>query len=1080
MDHREFSLQLSKNELCGQIESCVQRFAQISSPHDIMAENGVNECQLADGIKLVSSEDSELRPSLGYDDEPNIRASSFDGIDMGLVIVPWEDICHMGLCCNGNLLCKERKLVGSADKHAKKGSGGEKSKKARRKLRKPKRGVNELIYGDKVMVKEVSDSSISDEEIIHRNEVILREAEANVESFGLGVRLFSMKVVSWNIRGLGRAEKMRAVRRFLVREKFDFIAVQETKLKEVSPRIHRWLWGNETISFEVVVSDGNSGGLISVWRNDFFSVDLKYVSQRFILLLGTIKRSNFKCGIGNVYAPNNDSERLTLWKELQDIIDESGVPWCLTGDFNVVRTVDEKIGFSFNQAAMDEFSGFINTLGLIDLPLVGGKFTWSSNRESPTFCRLDRFLIAAEFLGQCPYAVQKVWPRSLSDHNPISLEESWAAVQSKRGGNFDILSKLRDMKGEIKAWVKQNGNIASAKIKELEEEIHALEVAAYNGGSWDSVRAEEVENYARLISCKSDLFPAFYLGLPIGAKANMVSVWDPVIRKCEKRLAGWRARSLSMGGRLTLINSILSSLPNYYLSLFQIPVSVKNKLEMKIRRFLWGGSLEVRRIHWVNWNTVCKHKSQGGIGIMDLSLKNHSLLNKWFWRFADEKDALWRKIIVQKYGGDCSALLPDMSKSRSFSSLSKNIMKPLLVVDDCSLKLVDGMGFALGNGVRILFWSQEWIPGIILKFVFPRIYNLAICKDGSIDKFGVFEKAKSFCLSYLGVNTNERFGWSKLWNGYLPPKVEIFCWQLIHGKSAVKANLMTRNILQNNNILCPLCGEADETVSHLFFSCSFSWKVWYFWCGVWEVQWVSHCDPWFFFVQWNSLLPNRALDKMWGMLFGAVAWSIWLCRNEVVFKGKNWELDHILDLIKLRLSMWMKARWLHLSMSMLNVDSSHYSVPFSKASDMVRKSSCWIPPSEGMVKFNVDGSSFGKPDPVGIGGVLRNHKGNELMSFSKHIGMEDSNVAEIMAIREALVLFLASPWVNCSKLIIESDSRIAIGWVNNPNEAPWKVRMFVNHITNLRSQIKDLQIFHIFREANQRADQLAKKGAKQE
>ncbi|XVF77973.1 hypothetical protein PTKIN_Ptkin14bG0090800 [Pterospermum kingtungense] len=459
-------------------------------------------------------------------------------------------------------------------------------------------------------------------------------------------------------------------------------------------------------------------------------------------------------------------------------------------------------------------------------------------------------------------------------------------------------------------------------------------------------------------------------------------------------------------------------------------------------------------------------------------------------------------------------------------------MKALLVVDDCSLKLVDGMGFALGNGVRILFWSQEWIPGIILKFAFPRIYNLAICKDGSIDKFGVFEKglwlwrielrrmlfdwekeqwealllllddfqvcrsmqdkliwknsssgsytAKSFCLSYLGVNTNERFGWSKLWNGYLPPEVEIFCWQLIHGKLAVKANLMTRNILLNNNILCPLCGEADETVSHLFFSCSFSWKVWSFWCGVWEVQWVSHCDPWFFFVQWNSLLPNRALDKMWGMLFGVVAWSIWLCRNEVVFKGKNWELDHILDLIKLRLSMWMKARWPHLSMSMLNVDSSHYSVPFSKASDMVQKSSCWIPPSEGMVKFNVDGSSFGKPGPAGIGGVLRNHKGNELMSFSKHIGMEDSNVAEIMAIREALVLFLASPWVNCSKLIIESDSRIAIGWVNNPNEAPWKVRMFVNHITNLRSQIKDLQIFHIFREANQRADQLAKKGAKQE
>ncbi|XVF48928.1 hypothetical protein PTKIN_Ptkin03bG0227800 [Pterospermum kingtungense] len=56
---------------------------------------------------------------------------------------------------------------------------------------------------------------------------------------------------------------------------------------------------------------------------------------------------------------------------------------------------------------------------------------------------------------------------------------------------------------------------------------------------------------------------------------------------------------------------------------------------------------------------------------------------------------------------------------------------------------------------------------------------------------------------------------------------------------------------------------------------------------------------------------------------------------------------------------------------------------------------------------NVDGSSFGKPGPAGIGGVLRNHVETELICFSKHVGMEDSNVAEIMAITKALVLFLA-------------------------------------------------------------------------
>ncbi|XVF41065.1 hypothetical protein PTKIN_Ptkin01aG0250100 [Pterospermum kingtungense] len=92
---------------------------------------------------------------MGYDGEPSTRVSVSDKNDMGLSIVFWEDICHMGLCCKGNSLTKEIKLAGSGDKFVKRGSGGVKSKKAIRKLRKPKRGVNELIYGDKVMAEEV-------------------------------------------------------------------------------------------------------------------------------------------------------------------------------------------------------------------------------------------------------------------------------------------------------------------------------------------------------------------------------------------------------------------------------------------------------------------------------------------------------------------------------------------------------------------------------------------------------------------------------------------------------------------------------------------------------------------------------------------------------------------------------------------------------------------------------------------------------------------------------------------------------------------------------------------------------------
>ena len=56
---------------------------------------------------------------------------------------------------------------------------------------------------------------------------------------------------------------------------------------------------------------------------------------------------------------------------------------------------------------------------------------------------------------------------------------------------------------------------------------------------------------------------------------------------------------MSKGGRLVLIQSVLSSIPTYYLSLFRIPVKVARSLEKLMRDFLWEGSGEGKRDHLV-------------------------------------------------------------------------------------------------------------------------------------------------------------------------------------------------------------------------------------------------------------------------------------------------------------------------------------------------------------------------------------------------------------------------------------------------------------------------------------------------
>ena len=62
-----------------------------------------------------------------------------------------------------------------------------------------------------------------------------------------------------------------------------------------------------------------------------------------------------------------------------------------------------------------------------------------------------------------------------------------------------------------------------------------------------------------------------YLGMPLGANYKDSSIWNPIIEKMEKRLAGWKRLYLSKGGKLTLLKSTLSNLPTYFLLLFTIP-----------------------------------------------------------------------------------------------------------------------------------------------------------------------------------------------------------------------------------------------------------------------------------------------------------------------------------------------------------------------------------------------------------------------------------------------------------------------------------------------------------------------------
>lgn len=155
---------------------------------------------------------------------------------------------------------------------------------------------------------------------------------------------------------------------------------------------------------------------------------------------------------------------------------------------------------------------------------------------------------------------------------------------------------------------------------------------------------------ATTMGCKTMVLPSTYLGLPLGESYRSSNKWDSFTEKFEARLLSWIAKSLSHGGKLTLILSVLVSTPIYIFSLFLAPINLIKKLERIMRNFLWDDGEDNKKYHLVDWSRVMKSKEEGGLGIKDLHLMNIALLMKWLWKFGDDDAPLWKGLISEKYG----------------------------------------------------------------------------------------------------------------------------------------------------------------------------------------------------------------------------------------------------------------------------------------------------------------------------------------------------------------------------------------------------------------------------------------------
>ncbi|KAJ0575244.1 putative RNA-directed DNA polymerase [Helianthus annuus] len=472
------------------------------------------------------------------------------------------------------------------------------------------------------------------------------------------------------------------------------------------------------------------------------------------------------------------------------------------------------------------------------------------------------------------------------------------------------------------------------------------------------VRNEDILNMASILGCERGSLPFTYLGLPVGSNMGLVKNWKPVIDRFESKLSLWKARTLSFGGRTTLVKAVLGNLPTYYFSLFNAPLHVIKYLEKVRRKFLWGGCLDKNKMSWVPWFKVVAPKEHGGLGIGSLASMNKAMMVKWIVKFRNETSHLWTKVIKAIHGRKRS--YPSIPLKSSITGVWKNIVNlgkgPNLNLSDVQNRLE----VQLGKGDKTFFWLDKWAGNFSLRERFPSLFTLEnekhcfveqryclmegqiswVWGGGSLVNHSQASEEWNECVKLLEDvkiemksdewlwrqdETREVFKVNLLrteldsiqsipetqvlkWLSWIPKKINCFLWRAVLDRIPTREALAIRNI-NIPSVLCALCGSTSESVDHLLISCQYAQLVWTA-ISLWVkiplpryllslVELLEHIE---------SYCSSKEKKKALYLVAAATCWTLWRIRNNLIFNQKTTHVSRAVGDVKALSFLWMKAR----------------------------------------------------------------------------------------------------------------------------------------------------------------------------
>jgi mannosylglycoprotein endo-beta-mannosidase len=442
---------------------------------------------------------------------------------------------------------------------------------------------------------------------------------------------------------------------------------------------------------------------------------------------------------------------------------------------------------------------------------------------------------------------------------------------------------------------------------------------------------EQEEELTATLGCELARFPIKYLGLQLALRPLTKAEWQPLLDRVIKCVPAWQRGLIKKEGRLVLINSVVSARAVHQLVVAEAPMWLLEEINRWMRAFFWAGKDRVTGGKClVAWESMCKPKEVGGLGIKCLRLQGLALRLRWLWLRRTDPDRPWQGLPG----------LGDKEAEEAFRSLST---------------------FCIGDGRNTFFWRDCWVNGFTVEELAPELCakvptrrknarTVAEAMENNqwlndiTEELTVEEGAQCIRVweaidtvqrddtrpdhiiwkgsatgDYTPRSTYEMLckgstSWSMsspVWKSFAPVKCKIFIWL------ALKYRLWTsdrraRHGLQEHTDPCYTCLQEEDTVDHILTQCPYTRQVWFevlrsAGLNIQEPDLEANLERW-----WTEARKRvRKLDrKRFDSMIIITAWTLWKQRNSRVF-GNVWEQKNptqILEAIKEEFLLWERAR----------------------------------------------------------------------------------------------------------------------------------------------------------------------------